>query len=399
MREKGPPHDERRTAPDLPAADGTRYHWNCRCDVREAFLRPGRPLTPPRAEGSTAAALALLVLGALAGVALRFAPTSWIEQGFASEIYPLLTRLIVPVSSRSPLPVTLTVAGAAVVALAIAVALALVRGRGGRRLLLALSVALLLGLTCFNLGWGLNYAREPAERLLGLPAEPDAGSAAVAMELLEVLAATVTANAGAAPDSEVAIAAISRRMKELVTEIGGGSATLPGRARRLPPGMLLANGFAGVVSPFSLEVHIDGGLPPAAYTATAAHELAHIAGFAREADAELIGALAGLAADAPFARYAVALGQWARLTRPLDPEAQAAALASLPQRARDDLAAAREASERHLRSGPARTFGWLYDRFLRSQGIVAGIGDYDRSADLLLRAYLGGWVGNAPGPE
>ena len=75
----------------------------------------------------------------------------------------------------------------------------------------------------------------------------------------------------------------------------------------MPPGTLLTFGYAGIASPFTLEANLDGGLTSVSKVAVAAHELTHTAGFAREADTDFLSALAGLRADDPYARYAVAL--------------------------------------------------------------------------------------------
>src|SRR5690606_28706821 len=77
--------------------------------------------------------------------------------------------------------------------------------------------------------------------------------------------------------------------------------------KTVPPGALLTVGFSGVVSPWLLEPHVDPAFPPAALTVVALHELAHTAGFAREAEAEAVALLAGLGCDDPAAAYAAAV--------------------------------------------------------------------------------------------
>ena len=56
----------------------------------------------------------------------------------------------------------------------------------------------------------------------------------------------------------------------------------------------------------------------AAIVATAAHELAHVAGYCGEADADAVGVLAGLASDDALARYATALAAFRRVCGALD---------------------------------------------------------------------------------
>lgn len=276
-------------------------------------------------------------------------------------------------------------------------ALAIVALRGGGRRWrragrFALALAL-VGVAWFQLGWGLLYGRSPVERSMALPA---VAGAEAADRTLALLTAIVVENADAEPDIDRAVAATSSAVADLAERLGSARPTVPSRVRALPPGTLLRVGSAGVVSPFTLEAHVDGGLPPAAFAAVAAHELAHLAGFAREADAELIGALAALGSEAPFARYAAALAQGARLASRLDLEQRGAWLASLPPRARDDLDAVAAAVDRYRIPALAGPAAALYDRYLKAQGVVAGGGDYDRSAALLVRAEAGGWLEAPP---
>jgi hypothetical protein len=332
--------------------------------------------------------LALLALGAAASVGLRLAPERWIEAGYAGAIYPQLTRLAVPVTSLSPLPLTPLLALVALLALVVT-GLSGKERRGRRVGALALTL-LLVGASWFLLGWGLSYGRAPAERLLSLPESIRPGIPSL---LLADLTAELHAFDDAQVDEAAAIAALARAIEELADDVGGVRPTLPSRVHRLPPGTLLTFGSAGIVSPFTLEAHVDGGLPPAAFVAVAAHELAHLAGFAGEADAELIGAVAGLTSDHPFARYSVALTQGWRLAAGLDDAERASWLAALPQRARNDLAALRDAGERYRRERLVAPIATLYDGYLRLQGVSAGNGDYDRTSDLLIRAYAGCWLG------
>src|SRR5690606_23036149 len=83
--------------------------------------------------------------------------------------------------------------------------------------------------------------------------------------------------------------------------------TIPTRVKAVPRGWLLRFGFAGVISPWLLEPHVDLALPPSDALAVALHELAHTAGFAREAEAEAVALLAGLRCDDRRVRYAAAL--------------------------------------------------------------------------------------------
>ena len=127
-----------------------------------------------------------------------------------------------------------------------------------------------------------------------------------------------------------------------INDIHSNVPTLPQKIKALPKGTLLYFGnAAGVISPWFLEAHVDSSLPPTEFVAVAAHELAHIGGYAGEADADLLGVIAGLNAADDFARYAVALRIFRTLVYQLtyeSPQEQNEPFASaLPENWRDTL--------------------------------------------------------------
>lgn len=292
-----------------------------------------------------------------------------------------------PLSGRTSLPWTplLALLGATGLGLALARA----RGRGAALATLLLAAGLLWA--SFTLSWGLLYRRARVPELLALP--EGAATSAELSDLADELLARVRADAAAPADEEAAVAALGRAFAGSETSAG----TAPRRVKQLPAGALTTFGYAGVVSPWTLEAHVDGGLPTATRVAVAAHELAHLGGWAHEADADLVGALAGLAADHPYARYATALALLGRLL-PRLPEAEREALReALPPRARRDLEAAREAAKRYYRPALARPIGALYERYLRASGIDEGSEAYRAVLDLLVRARRAGLLDGAPG--
>jgi hypothetical protein len=159
---------------------------------------------------------------------------------------------------------------------------------------------------------------------------------------------------------------------------------LPGKVKTVPAGTLLRFGFAGFVSPWLLEPHVDAGLPPTAALAVGLHELAHVAGFAPEADAEAVGLLAGLTCDDARVRYAAASRLAGALAAAMPADRRDAYLANWPERAREDADAAARAAARwrspRLAAGAARA----YDAYLRSQGSREGMRDYDRGTVLVV---------------
>lgn len=341
-------------------------------------MRPFRRLL------SAAAALALALYLALPP------PRGWVERVYARGLYPRLAELAVPVTGA--LPLSLAAALALLVPLAWLVAvLALARARAWDRILwFTLGLAVVMA-GWFVLAWGLNYRRQPVELQFGLVVRDDPGEAEA---LLAYLLAVLRREVGAARDEARAFAALRRSLQDLVAEASGVRPSLPARPKLLPPGLLIRwGGAAGVMSPWTLEPHLDGALSEEGRLAVGLHELAHVAGYAGEADADLLAALAGLRADDPYGRYAVALRVFADGLAQLPAGARASWLERLPPRAREDLRALQAPFARYAPPG------WLlalqrraFDRYLRSQRVTAGVADYGRAFALLAAAWRQGWL-------
>lgn len=322
----------------------------------------------------------LLAGGAALAVvtAVRLAPGG--PEAWARHLYPALSRAIVPLSERAPWPWTPLAALAVIAAVVTLARTAPSRRRAWAR---AAGVVLLLA-AGFEATWGLHGARPGATVRLGLapvgagvaPAPTDEAELRPLAERLEDL---LVRDAPVGPlDAPGADAAVRRELSAFAPGV-----RLPVRSKRLPSGGLGTLGVAGVISPWTLEAHVDGGLPAWARVAASAHELAHLAGFAAEADAELLGLLAALRSDHPHARYAGALRAWSSLP------ATVRTPAALPTRAEEDLQALRAAlaSRRDAWADPA----WrLYDLWLRSRGQEEGVTGYAIGPRLLARAAEAG---------
>ncbi len=167
---------------------------------------------------------------------------------------------------------------------------------------------------------------------------------------------------------------------------------VPDRFKTLPAGTLLRGGYAGIVSPWLLEPHVDAGLPAAAGLAVALHELAHTAGFAREAEAEAVGLVAGLACDDPDVRYAAALGLARSLLGAASSDTAREYLAAWPERARQDAHEAEAAARRYRTPALQRATDAIYATYLRSQGGSEGLGEYAGGTTVALALIAGGFV-------
>jgi hypothetical protein len=255
----------------------------------------------------------------------------------------------------------------------------------------ALGLVALLG-WWFVLGWGANYRREPLTTQLGLILSSGQTTSSAALNALRerferAILDDVPETVPDATTEARALESVSRAIADVTLEITGVKPTLPASVKRAPAGLLLRTGnAAGVISPWTLEAHVDGALPGVGIIANGAHELAHVAGFALESDAEVLSVIAGLRADDAFARYAVALHWWSAL-RPTDAAAWQRAKTRLPTRAINDLTALTRALQRH--QPPAFLKGIqraTYDTYLKTQSVPDGIQNYAQAVQYLVLA-------------
>ena len=249
--------------------------------------------------------------------------------------------------------------------------------------------AVFLGLW-FTLSWGTNYKRASVEAQLGL--SDGATTEADLERFSELLLALIEQNVSAPRDEKRAMASLKTSLQNVVQDLTGVMPPLPETVKRLPGGSLIRFGNAsGVMSPFTLEPHVDGALPEVSFLAVGAHELAHVAGYAGEADADFIAALAGLRADDAYARYAVSLRLFNQATAQLPAKKRSDFLEALPPRARQDLEDIYEPFRRYQMSATLRRLQQKsYDSYLKRAGVEEGIADYSRSIWLLLQAQKEG---------
>jgi len=351
----------------------------------------------PRARWCPWAVLAGLVA---VWAASRVLPADWIDGPWAIGILPPLSAATAAWIDTSPLSLTLVGAGAwLLVVVVVATRRTLARTS---RLAWVLALVAALGPT-FELAWGLGYRRSPLEARLALGttapmAEP---TWAVLDRLLTVaitsapLAVEAVALDATWPHDAFAAAATCVAAADAFVMGRDTPLRLPARVRVLPSGLLLSGGFAGFQAPWWREPHVDGGLPPVAATSTGLHELAHAAGWAREAETDALATLAGLACADPDVRFAASLhalqlvrAEIGRIAHD-DPAWRArldAVWATLPAAASDAWAASRAAILRHRSATVERAAEAVYDGYLRAQGVEAGIADYGRAGVLVVNA-------------
>jgi len=301
----------------------------------------------------------------------------WVEAIYARGIYPVVGPIVAFIPALLPFSL-------AAVSLAVLIALgtagliyAVIRWwRGDLPLRSALERTLAVGIVVvalvfhsFYLFWGYNYLRPPLEQRLGLEQTTPAAEQRrdFARQFVE---AAVMARVPVAPwDREELDLLVDAAIADALIELEGRPPPVVSPLKGdLGTGFLARQGTRGVVSPLTLEAHVDLGLPAFVLPFSAAHEKAHLAGFARERDANFVAWYALTRSPDARLRYAAQLGViYYFLSRELLPLAA-------PIEADLEALATYEAS--HVSRGLQRASLEIYSVYLRANRIPAGIGDY-----------------------
>lgn len=377
---------------------------------------------------------------AAAGLLLQFlpVPTAVVDRLYVAGWFPHWERLAAALGDASQRSLSCLAFGVCLTLAVLYAAWALVApsravapGAVGRprwrapRTALAWLLALLV--FWFPLGFGLAYRASSLSHAVGEPPLPDAAAleawlvaalnrAASDLDAAEAAAPGLTATyltaaephgsgpsvpepaaaeraspqpmaAAATCVAETALAVRARWLPSTLPAAPVAPA-LPHRVKATPAGALLRLGYAGVVVPWLLEPHVDAGLPPPAALAVGLHELAHVAGFAQEAEAEAVAVLAGLTCADPRVRYAAALNMASSLRAGMPADAAGAFVAAWPLRALGDASAASEAAARYRVAFLQRGANAVYGAYLRAQGGAEGLREYGRGTRLGLVLLL-----------
>ena len=315
---------------------------------------------------------------AAAGVA-ALAPTSaaWVEQIYSRQWYLAGQRLLTPVSGLVGFSLLDVLAAAALLGLGFWWWRALrLSGRDGRgravtvaRLMLHTAAAAAAVYLVFLAMWGLNYRRAP------LTAKLDYEAARISREALVSLAVESvdrlnTLHAPAADEPWPSFAELPERFgpafDHVQRRLGVSRPAVAGRPKAtLLTAYFRRAGIDGMLSPFSLEILVNGAVLPFERPFLVAHEWSHLAGYANESEASFVGVLVCLAGDAQ-SRYSAWLYLSRQLVRHLSREERDRVWKGLDDGPRNDL---RAIAARLREAVPAvrRTAGRVYDSLPASQ--------------------------------
>ena len=338
----------------------------------------------------------------VAALVCAFAPVSpsFIERWYSTGVYPRIQQVLTPVSNVIPFALfDLLTIGAAVLVIG-SIVRAVRRARQTRRLSILLAtlgnivfgaaVAYLL----FLFVWGFNYRRmSMAERLVLGSGRPTADAVRAlgqqAVQELNALHETAHARGDTPPWRDEAMRGAFERAQRFLTD---APAAVPGRLKGTIYGPYFRwTSVDGMVDPFALEVMANPDLLPIERPFVAAHEWAHLAGYADESEANFVGWLTCLQGDAR-AKYSGWLFLYWQLSGEVsaaDRTLLASMLESGPRRDIEDIVA-------RLRRGRwpllQRSSWQVYDQYLKANRVEAGVRSYGLVVTLILRAQFDeGW--------
>lgn len=336
----------------------------------------------------------LVLIGLAAAAALLPLPAAWIERLYSRQIYLVAQNALTRLADLVGFAWLDVLIVCAATGLAVWWWRAFRRTRGDgvarRRAVLqrvvstaAFAAALYL---VFLAAWGLNYRRVPLTQKL------DYAQARIAPAAVATLAAEAAEHvnrlhgpAGSRPWSELddlpdglatAFERIQRRLGTDLTAVAGRPKVtlLSAYFRRA--------GIDGMLNPFSLEVLVNRDVLPHERPFVLAHEWAHLAGYAHEAEASFVGWLTCLAGDEQ-SRYSAWMFLLRHLLVHLTPEARTPIWQALDRGPLEDYRAvsARIGQANATVSEGARR---VYDQFLRANRVASGVASYGLVVDLVL---------------
>ena len=343
---------------------------------------------------------AVVALALLAGV-VPIEP-GIVERWFSTAFYRAIQRLLTPITNLAPFAIfdLLTLAAAALLAIGTARAVRRARRERSLRPLLTGAIALVTATAAVYLAflglWGLNYRRVPmTERLvLERPAPATDAVAALGLEAVGQLN-TLYQDAHAhgwqvEPWRDPILREAYARVQRQLT---GTDGAVPGRLKWSLYGPYFRwTSVDGMVNPFALEVLRNPDLLPFEVPFVAAHEWAHLAGFADESEANFVGWLTCLRAGAG-AQYSAWQYLYWQISGEVPQDERARLREALDTGPRRDL----DAIVERVRRGQLprlRQASWqMYDQYLRANRVEEGIRSYGEVVTLILRArFDDGWT-------
>jgi len=337
---------------------------------------------------------ALILISAVAA-ALIPASSRTIERLYSTGIYPKIQGVVTPITNLVPFAVFDVLTALAVVGVVGLVFGGVSRAIRERRfqplgtMVLSLATAAAAAYLVFLALWGLNYRRVPMiERLVTDREAPTTEQVVkLGLQAIQQLNAlhTQAHREGWETDPRDS-ARLLEAFRFVQRRLGDTASAVPGRLKMSIYGPYFRwTTVDGMIDPFGLEVLANPDLLPYERTFVAAHEWAHLAGFADEAEANFVAWLTCIRADVP-AQYSGWLGLYWQIGSEVDPENRQRLWDAVADGPRRDIQAISDRLQRgqlpFLRNASWR----VYDRYLRANRVEEGVRSYGQVINLILRS-------------
>ncbi len=342
------------------------------------------------------------VVAIAAAVVAALAPTSpeWVERAYSTFIYIGLQRSLTALTNHVPISL-LEVGAAVLIAIFISHAvgrwrsarLAAMRGRRAGALAgLVVDAAAFAAVVylLFLALWGLNYRRT------SIATRFDHDRSRVTEDAVDRLARHAASRLNALhrvarsrpwPDLDALPASMGAAFAAAQRAAALDRQAVPGRPKRtlLTPYFARA-GIDGMTDPFFLEVLVNDRVLPFERPSVVAHEWAHLAGFAHEAEAGFLGWLTTMNGDEQ-AQYSGWLTVYAYAASAVDDERRARLAYALEAGPTEDL----RAIDRRVETAAPRVRAVArvaYDQFLRANRVESGVRSYGELVTLIAGCRL-----------
>ena len=341
----------------------------------------------------------LWIFSAILALLVYFVPLpAWvIEDFYSQDMYPWFQGLMT--AATNPLPLAVLDLMLIVVAFAVLYRMrrlyfvARQRGvmdalwEGFRRVVRATAILVVL----FYWGWGFNYRRMPLESVL-----PGGKAPQLTVDVLQQGFADASALAsqlrGMTENDPGNLHSIRLALREPMNDALHSVGRSPLQTAGQPKSSLVltpffrSSGITGMINPFGLESILFPDLLPFERPFVMAHEWAHLAGHADEAEASAIGWLACMKGDAVLG-YSGSLYLVMEAARAMPEATREIAMSRLDPRVRADIDSI---ATRMSVQNPSiqRTTTRVYDEYLKANRVPDGTASYGRALRLILTPPL-----------
>ena len=267
----------------------------------------------------------------------------------------------------------------------------------GKFLIITISVASLFFST-FALNFGAGYHTSSVDELLGLDrrdvsAEELRETAEILVEEINKYSGKLAVRSSGSSVMPYGYGKLSKKLVEAYDKVCDEHAFVSRFPSRVKPVMLSEpwtyTHISGVYTYFSGEANINVNFPDYTLPYTAAHEMAHQRGIAREDEANFVAFLVCAASDDEYIRYSGYLNLYEYVANALysaDKEAYSEVRAKLEPTARKEMAAYSAFFDKYRENVAANVTGAVNNAYLTIQG-TPGTKSYGMVVDLAV-AYL-----------